>query len=326
MQITNNQDIPLLFSVWLMQDKYDYIHDPKYISATSLLRPTQELILSSRVVPNEDDSMDLSELVARSLGNAIHDSVEQAWSNIEAVSEAMIHLGIDENTAKGIIVNPTDDEVKNGAIPLYFEQRKVVEFNGFKIGGKYDAVLDGVLHDIKSTSTFAWTNNTNDENYKLQGSIYRWLNQDKITSDFIRVCFLFTDWQAFRAKQNPNYPQCRITYRDIPLLSIEETEAWIKERIDLLVKYQDVDAVELPQCTDEDVWLSDITYRYFSNPNKVDGRATRVFPAYEEANAHLIKQQKGVIISTTPVAKKCKKYCNAFDLCMQKDKFEHPED
>ena len=47
--INNDANIPLYLAAWLANDEYDYVSDPKYISATSLMKPIKELILSGRV-------------------------------------------------------------------------------------------------------------------------------------------------------------------------------------------------------------------------------------------------------------------------------------
>ena len=48
MKFTNKNNIPLSLAVWLVTDEYDYVDKPNYISATSLLKPTRQLVLSKR--------------------------------------------------------------------------------------------------------------------------------------------------------------------------------------------------------------------------------------------------------------------------------------
>ena len=50
MQITNKHGIPLPLAVWLVSHEYDdHSHIPNYISTTTLLRPTRQIVLSERV-------------------------------------------------------------------------------------------------------------------------------------------------------------------------------------------------------------------------------------------------------------------------------------
>lgn len=315
-QITNKFDIPLLLAAWLMADDYDYIHDPKYISATGLMKPLRELILSPRVDTSQLEPEDLSDRISRVLGNSVHSAVENVWLNDKTRDGVLKSLGINPEQVE---VNPEKPNPEKTQV--YIEQRAFKKLLGFTVGGKFDAVIEGIVHDIKTTSAWAWVKGTRDEDFKLQGSIYRWLNPDKITEDYLRVCFVFTDWQSGLAANTPGYPDQRVKYKDIPLYSIEETENWVRNKIQQLIKYMGSDDVDIPLCTDEDVWMTEPSYRYFTDPTKIDGRATRVFAKPEDAQKHLTEKGKGIIISTAPVAKKCSNYCSAFLVCKQKDNY-----
>ena len=315
-QLTNNHDIPLLLAAWLVSDDYDYIHDPKYISATSLMKPIRELILSPRVDTTDAEPEDLSDRIARALGNAVHNSVEGVWTKREKIEKSLKILGVNPDIME---VNPKLPNPEK--IQVYIEQRSFKKILGYTIGGKFDAVIDGIVHDIKTTSAWAWAKGTRDEDFRIQGSIYRWLNQDKITEDYIRVCFLFNDFQQANVGKTEGYPDARCKYKDIPLLSIEETENWIRNRINTITKYINADDELIPECTDEEVWMEAPTYRYFTDPLKTDGRATRVFNNHEDAMKHFMEKGKGIVLQSIPTAKKCQKYCNAFMVCKQKDKY-----
>jgi hypothetical protein len=76
----NHSDIPLSIAVWLATDHYDYDPDPNHLSATTLLRPLRQIILSRRLSP-EDNPVELESLVNSRMGTAIHDSIEKAWKS-----------------------------------------------------------------------------------------------------------------------------------------------------------------------------------------------------------------------------------------------------
>ena len=59
-------------------------------------------------------------------------------------------------------------------------------------------VAEGKVQDFKSTSVYTYLNQTNKDKYILQGSIYRWLNEDTITRDTMDIHFIFTDWNKKR--------------------------------------------------------------------------------------------------------------------------------
>lgn len=317
MRYTNNTNIPLPMAVWLLNDEYDYIDMPNYVSATSLLKPIRSLILSKRV-PWEDKEVDLSRFVAARLGNAIHDSVEKAW--VTKGKELLMRLGFPEAQAEKVIVNPTGKQLKEikDIIPIYMEQRQIKTFRGYNIGGKFDLVMNGHLYDFKSTSVYSYTKGNNDENYALQGSIYRWLNPDIITEDVLNIQFVFTDWQSFQAKTNPEYPQTRIVGKQFPLLSMRETENYIISRLKLIEKYKDASQDDIPECTPEELWQSAPQYKYYNNPLKTDGRSTRNFDNKEEAD-EFMKGKPGVLKTILGEPKRCG-YCDAYDICKQRER------
>ena len=53
MLLTNTENIPLPLAVWLSHDSYDFIGGKNRISATSLLKPTRQFVLSARVPMSE---------------------------------------------------------------------------------------------------------------------------------------------------------------------------------------------------------------------------------------------------------------------------------
>lgn len=323
MPITNKSGINLLMAVWAIHDDYDYIDEPNYISATRLLRPLKHIILPSRV-PLQERISDVEDFIARALGTAIHSGIENAWQ--KGYKRALKLLGYPDEVIERIRINPTDEELRasNSIIPVYFEQRtfRKIEVNGveYTIGGKFDTVAEGIVHDNKSTSAYTWLYGTRDEEHALQGSIYRWLDPKKITEDYMRVNYIFTDWKKIDARSNPNYPQQRLLPKEIPLLSEAQTETWIRNKIALVQKYKDCREEDIPECTDEELWRSEPVFKYFADPNKTDGRSTKNFASVAEANQHRSEKGKGIVISVPGEVKRCG-YCDAFPICKQKDRY-----
>ena len=319
MKFTNNADIPLALAVWLVDDDYDYVKGiDNYISVTQLLKPTKQVILSRRV-PEESRVADLEDYISRGLGNSFHASIEKAWKH--NYKENLTKLGYPESMINKIIINPTKEQLKPDCIPLYFEQRAFRKFKGFTIGGKFDIVAEGIVQDNKSTSVYTWMHRTKEEDYILQGSLYRWLNPEIITEDFIRINYIFTDWQKALAKNNPEYPQHRMMYKDYQLMSLEDTEAWLTGRLNLLSRFQHLSENEIPECTDEELWRSDPVYKYYSDISKTEGRCTKKFTDAKEAREYLIsKNGKGCILTVPGEVKRCL-YCDAYSVCKQKDRY-----
>ena len=314
MKYTNNYDIPLGLAVWLVSDNYDYVDDPKYISATTLLKPIKQIILSRRL-NQEDQQVDISELIARSMGTGLHDSIEKAWKHNASLSLKL--LGYPDDVASSVVVNPDSDALGEESIPVWIEQRAVKEHAGWKIGGKFDMVLEGRLNDFKSTSVYTFMSGSHDKDYCLQGSIYKWLNPEKITSDFIRINFIFTDWQSQLAQRGGGYPQKKLAYKDIPLLGSAETEQFINKKLALIERYENLPEDQIPECTDEELWRTAPVFKYFSNPSA--SRATKNFDNQAEANRYWMVEKggKGIVKVFLGSPRRCQ-YCNAAPICNQR--------
>lgn len=322
MRITNNTGINLPLAVWLLHDEYDYIDKENYISVTGLMKPLKQTILTSRI-PRAQRTEDVSDFVARTLGHAIHDSIEKAWHKGHARSMKL--LGYPDRVIERIMINPTNEELRsrNDAIPVYMEQREFREVTvdgvTFIIGGKFDMVADGELYDNKSTSAYTWLFGTRDDDNQQQGSLYKWLNPTKITGDHIHINYIFTDWSRMQARSNPKYPQKRVEQKSIPLWSESETERWVVGRLRKFLAYKDLPEDQIPECNDKELWRSDPAFKYYADPSKVSGRSTKNFTDKVEANDFMAsKGGKGIVITVPGEAKACN-YCNAFDICRQKD-------
>lgn len=318
MIITNKNDIPLPLAVWLLGDNYDYQKDPNYISATGLLKPLKQIVMLPKV-DSTTLTEDLENFIPRVRGTALHDGIEKAWLD-NNYKQAMAKLGLSDAVIARMKVNPKPEELTKDTIPIYIEQRTKRMIDGFTVGGKFDFVASGVIYDFKSTSAYTWVYGTKDEDYKLQGSIYRWLNPDKITEDYIRICFIFTDWQSSMVAQNPKYPKHSIMYKDIPLMSLEETEAWIKNKLKDISKYLDKDESEIPECSDEELWRKEDSFKYYKNPDAT--RATKVFTNLADANQFWQVNMHGVgeVRVVKGEVKRCQ-YCDIAPICKQRKKY-----
>lgn len=323
MKMTNITGIPLPLAVWLAADGYDFKRGVrKAISATSLLKGVRKILLAERLTEDLAETPDVSDYIASRLGHTIHDGIEKAW--VRDYASSMRKLGLPEKMIQRIEINPPVPTP--GKIPVYLEIRSEKEFMGYGITGKFDMILEGVLQDFKSTSAFTWVYGGKDEDYKLQGSIYRWLNQDKVTADHMVINFIFTDWSRAEAKRNPNYPQQRVLPRRIELYSVPEIEEWMRNKIRALEAAADLPEDQLPRCTDEELWRSDPVWKFYLDPKKAqdpNARSTKNCSSLQEAREYQAsKGGKGVIIEVPGKVKACS-YCPAFPICTQKDEYEH---
>ncbi len=313
--ITNNHNIPLSLAIWLLHDEYDYNPNPNVISATALLKPIRALVLGRRIPSTKD--VDLMDLVPSRMGSAIHTAVERAWDT--DVYERFEKLGYAKEIIDKIEVNPKI--LGPGEIPIYMEQRRTKPMGKWVVSGKFDFVIEGILEDFKSTSTWAWVFQSNVEKYIEQGSIYRWLNPDIITEDYMNITYIFTDWSATKAKQDKSYPQARVKVQKLILMTIPETESFIRNiltKIDLLEGSPDID---LPLCTKDELWQKDTVWKYYKDPTKTV-RSTKNFDNAAAAYARLSTDgNSGAVVEVPGEAKHCH-YCNASPVCTQREQLE----
>ena len=311
----NTSSVPLSLAIFLATDNYDHNPDSNTISATALIKPVRQLVLSARV-PEDLSPVDLVNLVPSRMGSAIHDAIERSWK--DNYKPAMEALGYPKRVIEKIKINPEPHELTDGTIPVYMEQRAHKQIGKFTVSGKYDFIGDGRVEDFKTTSTYTAMNNTNDEKYIWQGSIYRWLNPVIITKDEMAIQFIFTDWSKAKAMQDPKYPQQRIQQRLLPLKSLQETDAFVRRKLAQIEQYWEAKEEELPPCTDADLWRSEPVFKYYKNPENTK-RSTKNFDNRHDAQLRYIEDGGvGKVVEVPGQVTACK-YCSAFAVCSQKD-------
>jgi len=294
MKITNTTNVSLSLAVWAVADDYDYDPDPSVISATGILKPLRAIILNN-IAPS-DQEMDVTDLLAMSMGNALHNDIEHAWT--KHYKSSMLKLGYPEKVVNRIVINPDPNaDYDKEMIPIYLERRTKKPLGNFIISGKFDKVMEGKLHDYKSTSVWGWIFGSNEKDHILQGSIYRWLNPNIVTQDTINIEYIFTDWSKVKAMQDSKYPQQRVATKSHQLMSYAETEQWLIDRLSLIEAHMRLTAAELPMCTPEDLWQKDPVYKYYKNPvNKK--RATKNFDTMADAITRLTADGNVGVIDT----------------------------
>lgn len=322
MKFSNTQGIPLPLAVWLASDDYDFVGGYKKISATSLIKPTRRFILAGRV-PLEERSYDIADFIALRMGHAFHNAIEYSW--ISNYPQALDSLGYPQKAIEKVRINPKPDErgvMEPGIIPVYIEQRGERKADDYTISGKFDMAIEGQLYDTKSTSVWSYILGRNDDDYIKQGSIYRWIFPEIITADTIEIQHIFTDYSKGMARSQKNYPPSRLMNNSYKLIPLDETEAFIKAKTREIDKFWKAPDDEIPYCTDEELWRSAPKYKYYSDPNKTDGRSTRNFDDLSEANKFKAEKGKGIVLTVPGQVKACS-YCPAFPVCKQKDMYDH---
>ena len=288
MQYLNKTNLPQYLVDWLINDEYDYNTDPFTVSATTLMKPARAYWLTLR--HGDELQVDVTDLIASRMGTAIHNSIEQ---------------------------------IKTPGVTKEQRVTRVVNIDGvdYTIRGKYDVIVEEsgkrFLHDIKTTSVWAYIYGGKDEDYKKQLSIYRWLLEPTAPIEPVAyIDFLFTDWSGSKAKQEDTYPQQRIIagYK-IELMSLEETETYIRQRLLAFFAFKDKSDSDLPSCTKEELWASEDSFAVMKPGAQ---RATKVCESNEEALVYIRDKsvKNGYVEFRQGKVKRCK-YCSAAPFCSQ---------
>lgn len=315
MHLTNASKLPISIAVWLGTDNYDYSDNPNTISATTLNKPIRAVVLARQ---NKDliKIGDVEGLIPSRMGTAFHSAIESAWINPANLRNVMIRLGYPLNIIDRVVVNPTNEQLVDGAIPVYMEIRGEKEILGFIVTGKFDFCIEGRLEDFKSTSAYAYIMNSNVDSYIKQGSVYRWLHPEIITDDHMSIQYIFTDWSAQLARQNKDYPKKRILTQTLPLMSIPETETYVRGVLNSINSLMGATQEQLPLCTPEDLWQKPDVFKYYKNPDKQE-RSTKNFDTYREAHARLVADGNVGVINTVKGSITRCKYCEVAGICDQ---------
>lgn len=320
MSYTNTTGVSLPLAVWLATDNYGGKSkaNPYQISATTLLKSPRQIVLGMRADPT-DEKIDVADIVKSRIGTAIHTAIESAWNvNNDTLVHALASLGITEAISKNIVINPQTVGIDD--IPVYLEQRAYKPLGKWTITGEFDFVFNGQVHDFKSTGVFTYTNNTKEEDYIKQGSIYRWLNPTKITSNKIIIDYIFMDWKQSGLAMQSNYPPAQTLAQPYPLLPLDITEEFIKSKLDLIESLELTNESDLPLCTDKELWRSESQWKYYKS-GQVAARSTKNFENAADAYQRMAEDgNKGLVLEVKGQPTACL-YCNVSNMCTQKDAF-----
>lgn len=268
--ITNIHGLPQSIVDAVANDPYRGGGD---ISATKLIDAPQIVALSKQY--HSHLTVDVSERVWALLGQAVHTILERAGLR-----------------AEGMIA----------------EERLYAMVNGWNISGQFDVMaLDtGTLMDYKVTTVYKAKGN---DAWTRQLNILRWLaHQNGHTVNALQIIAIFRDWRKTEAERNPDYPRAAIQAIDIPVWPLEETEAYILERVR---GHQTAQSGGFVPCTDEERWYSGDSYAIVKPGNK---RALRVLPAPPAAedipDGYVVQKRAGEY-------KRCQHYCDVASFCDQ---------
>ena len=280
MSINNKMNLPKPLVDWLSNDEYD--HEEDTISTTTLLKSVRQFWLEQR--HKDELEVDVSDLIASKFGTAIHNSFELAFDLKSEYTQEVRHY----------------KEIANR-----------------KVSGKYDFILDDTIHDIKTTSVWTYMFDSNKDKYIQQMSIYRWLIGKDSLKDYGNIVYVFTDWSKSKSLQDRDYPAFRAIVKSYPLMSFEETEQFVLDKVERINSLKDVADSDLPYCTKDELWQDDDKFAVYKKASAK--RATKVFNNLNEAQkfqrdqgcSHIEHRKGGV-----NACNYCKvtKFCNQYQM------------
>ena len=222
----------------------------------------------------------------RHLNALHHDKVEEdASSRIWALLGSSVH-SILEKAYQG----------SNARV----EERVYAEVNGWKLGGQFDVLEGSTLSDYKITSVYAKDGKIEWEN---QLNVLRWiLHKNGTEVNKLQIVAIFRDWRIMESKKDPEYPNTQVAVLNIPVWTLDEAEAYVKERVAL---HQLSDP---PACNDEERWATPEKWALMKEGGK---RATKLYDIKPEEEI-----AKGYYLEHRPaVYKRCQEYCAVNKFC-----------
>ncbi len=278
MNYTNELGLPAPLAAALTKDTYSR-GDASY-SATGLLRPPRMAALFDD--PDNIMFRDVSENLWTLFGTAVHSILEDS-KHPDFITEERLYCSV----------------------------------SGIKLSGAIDVQhvqSDGtrVLQDYKTRKAYGVMNNDSDEK---QLNIYAYIaHKNGIEVSGLQIINFVKDWSRHEAERKPDYPPQDIFIQNIPLWPIEQTEAFVTERI---AAHEEARAGNLPDCTDEERWLRDDKFAVMKEKRV---RAVRVFDSQEEAETFIAAQKdadKHTIDHRRGQPIRCEQFCDVADYCDQ---------
>lgn len=270
--ITNKYGLPAALVRAVQNDPYQGGGD---ISATKLI-----------------DSPRIRQLTAQYRHAIEEDVTERVWALMgQAMHHVLERAGIDE-----------DDHV-------LVEERLFAGMEGWTVSGQFDRLnlTTQTLQDWKLTTVFKAKGS---DDWTRQLNVLRWLaNENGMRVERLEIIAFFRDFRPSEAERSPDYPPINVQVIEVPVWPLDETEAYIRERVRLHQVANAHVGSDLPRCTDEERWYSGESWALMKPGGK---RAVKVLDAPPEI------VPDGLILEHRPGRyKRCEKFCKVAPWCAQ---------
>ena len=276
------------------------------ISVTGLIDSARIKKLRNRHFP--DVTEQASRRVASLIGTAFH-KLAQENSPPEWITEERFYAEVN-----GLMLSGQIDAV----IPVPLSQAKKIDPN---VGEK-----PVIIRDYKVITAYKAQSGMKD--YERQGNMYAYLLRKNGYSPISFVIeALIKDWKESFALRDEKYPQLPIQDYEYSIWSFDQSEEYIKQRLEL---HFPKDENEIPECSDEEMWSTDPKWEAKKKGHK---KATKLFDLEREANSWIAQQDHRATKGTTfedwditqrpPERKRCESnWCNVAEFCDQFKKYK----
>lgn len=276
MRITNNADLPEPLARAVSFDGYD--HQPGTYSATALVAPPRIRVLRER--HDDDIEVDVSDLIWRSYGSAMHALME--------------HAGADDALQEERLSMPVGGAVVTGKPDLYTSA--------------------GVLWDFKTTSVWSVIDGTVKPEWEAQLNIYAaLLRHHGFPVREVRIAAILRDWSAGKAKGGDNYPRQAAQVLPVTLWPDDLAQAYVEARVALHLQSDTFDDDVLPVCGAEERWQDPSRFAVMKPGRK---SAVRLLDTSPEAESMAFTLGGGHHVVERPSEpRRCQDYCDVAPWC-----------
>jgi hypothetical protein len=269
MKVTNKYNLPESF---VHACSRDYSPSINRISVTQLI--DSPLIRRLRIAHWDKIEVDVSDMIWMLLGTSVHYVLEQ-------------HSILNKN--------------------LLTEEYLTAEIDGQIISGQIDLMdNNGVISDYKVTSVYAFLLSDKDSWHK-QLNVYKWLyNKNGFDVSKLQIVAILRDWSKMKSLRDSNYPEVPVIIKEIDIMSNDEVEEYIRERIKI---HNDINY----ECSDEEKWARGGKFAVMKKGRK---RALKLFDKKEDAEEYLKSLDDKHYIEERPKEYfRCENFCDVNKFC-----------
>ena len=285
MKITNKFDLP--DPVVRAITAYEEGEQPEGLRVTTLIASPRISQLRRMHYPKLTE--DVSQLVYRVWGSAIHEILSRETSNAYVSEERLSH--------------EVDGTLISGAIDLQF------------IGPEDDA---GQIFDHKTTAAYGVTQGIKPE-WERQINVYAYLiRQVKgLTVKSASAVAWIRDWRQSDADTREGYPPAPVHEIPVHLWADDEQNRYVEERVRAHKNAEvQADFNDLPLCTDEERWAQPTKWAVHKGQNK---RALKLFDVEADAKVFAGEAEDRNIQVSPGRDVRCESWCAVAPFCDQFD-------